>query len=504
MIAAKPALGNTQVFRPGPGVSAPPTPDEPPTPAAALRALLASGLRPYQRRRIRACRVTRIGPSVQLVSKVSAPSNGCRGSLVVRGVSTCGSVHSCPMCAAPILAERSREITAALDAAEREHTLFVTFTLRHNKRLSLRLLRLLLSRAHTKLKSGRSGEDLRAELGHVGDVRAAEVTWGGRNGWHPHMHSLWFLCGAVPADYQKTLATHWQDAVQSALSSLRAASTGLRSRGPQAGQPYTTEELAQRVGAYYARHLKQLQDELSQLRDAQVIPDVLHGVRAEVVATGRVGHYLSKLGCELGAITNAKAANPGHYTHWQLAQWVKAKKRWAIRLWREYSEAMLGARQLTWSRGIRERLGLRQERPDELLAAELTDASEGETEHVLAEVPGRVWDTLARQQRQALIARLHDEYARGELGVQPGPAHVVVPQVDGRPRNDWQARMRVEGRRVMAAALSALAAEQRREEQRENRRWMSREERDLEVEELRDHLREEHGIGPPSIDRSNP
>ncbi len=473
---------------------------------AARRAWLAGKLHRYQRDRVRKCRLTRIGPSVQLVSRIEPQG---AGRLVIRGTHTCGSVHSCPMCAAAILRGRAAEVGEALDSCSRERTLFVTFTLRHHASIPLRLLRLLLARTYSRLKSGRGGVELRRALAHVGDVRAAEVTWGSDNGWHPHLHALWFLRASPPDDAGAQLSAQWRSAVVATLGAVRAAATGVRPRGGRKGEPYALNDLQRLVGNYYAAHLDELREQLRQLSDADVIPDHYHGVRAEPVSAQSVADYLCKLGCELSAIT--KSAATGHYTHWQLASEVARGARWAIPLWREYSSAMLGARHLTWSRGCRDALGLAPERPDATLASEAPESAD--VEHVLATVPGRAWDTLVRQQGHRFVARLHREYDSGAMadsGVHPGAAHTPrATAEDVAPvwweRLESEARARAVGADSWGAAHRTAQARADSRERLRARAKLTRRDRELEVEELRDHLREDYGIGPPSaFARSKP
>jgi hypothetical protein len=469
--------------------------------AGATRARLAWGLRPYQRARVGLCRTVRTAPTVQLVGRVRPDG---QGSLVLRGVMTCGSVHSCPSCAAAIVSRRAAELTTALDNHRRDRTAIVTFTLRHHAGMPLLVLRTLLGRAYSELFAGRKGQELREELGILGTVRSAEQTWG-QNGWHPHLHALWFFDRHPREDWQATVTARWIHCVQIVygrmIDTCRGAERNeetqeLRSRvatvlGAKVGMPspkaraLAGTSLAERAAAYR----KQLETMGGLLG---ILPDAEHAVKAEICATDAAGKYLSKLGLEVAGI-HGKVAALGHYTHWQLGALAARGHRWAGVLWAEHSAAMMGARQLTWSRGLRETLGLAPERPDEVLAAE-TETEPGDEDTPLAELEGPVWDLFARQRRQLWVAELHQAYADGTLDRTLWGESRPSQRPTG-PAPVWWHRAPFSGALTEGAeAWQALHAA--RESLNVARRYVSAAERDLLREELRDHLYFDLGLAP--------
>jgi hypothetical protein len=215
-----------------------------------------------------------------------------------------------------------------------------------------------------------------------------------------------------------------------------------------------------------------------------VLPDAEHAVRAELCTTGAAGQYLAKMGCELTGITS-KSAHPGHYTHWQIAQQAAAGELWAKVLWQEHSKAMMGARQLTWSRGLRERLGLCPERPDETLAAE-TLPEPGSEDTPIAELDGPLWDLFARDRHQRWVAELHEAYADGSLHQtlwgESVPAHREPP-----PKPAWwNDRELMHAHRKGAQLFRGMRPPSERKRKR-----VSREEREEYLEELMHHLHED-------------
>jgi hypothetical protein len=82
-------------------------------------------------------------------------------------------------------------------------------------------------------------------------------------------------------------------------------------------------------------------------------------------------------------------------------------------LWRGYCDAMFGARMLTWSRGLRERLGLGEEATDEELAESIDASFE-----VVQLIHGQEWDRLrdsrgARARILELVERRHTRSGHG-------------------------------------------------------------------------------------------
>lgn len=484
-------LGNTQVIRPPPQNCG----KTPKTSPGALRSRLAYRLRKMQRPRVALCRTVRTTPAVQLIRR-SSPDGSDR--LVVYGVSTCGSVHSCPTCAAAILTRRAAEISEALTAHGRHRTALVTLTLRHHAGVPLRVLRTVLGRAWSEMWAGRQGQRVRAELGLVGHVRAAEQTWG-QNGWHPHLHCLLFFEHPPPPDFEEQLTARWLQVVRQIFGRLWDAAA-LGTRLPES--PELRMRIGRLIGARYTRDGKLADGCREFLRGLKslgglegVMPSEEHAVRAEIVGTASAATYLAKLGCELTGILQKEGRN-GSYTSWALAAEAARGEEWAQRLWREHADAMFGARQLTWSLGLRDQLGLTPERPDAELAAEL-EREPGDEDTPLVRIEGEDWDLVARRARQLFIAELHELFASGELESWrnlTGPPRRVKPSPDIAPseqerqrRHEWFAGR---GR----DSWSRASAEVKRQDERRDRPWVPWSERKLQHEELLHYLRFELGI----------
>jgi hypothetical protein len=333
--------------------------------------------------------------------------------------------------------------------------MLVTFTLRHRAGMPLRLLRVLLARAYSELKAGNAGQALRRSIGHLGDVRAAEQTWGESSGWHPHLHAIWFLGGVPPEDVTEQLYERWAACVRNTFARVRTLAAALSEEEPSDDLRL---KIQRQVGAYYtgpswAEGIRRLRDDLRKMGDlGELMPSAEHGVDCQTLERGEAAaKYLSKMGLELTGI-GGKLATDGHYTSWQIAHRAGSGDPQARRLWSEHSDAMRGARQLTWSRGCRARLGLEPERPDELLAAE-TEPEPGDVETILGEVSAADWDVRSRDRRQLWLAELHDAYHSGDgfgaFGVEPRSRDATKPEPVAPV---WWSRMRRESARREAGA----------------------------------------------------
>lgn len=512
-------------------------------PAAAIRADLARSLRPFNRARVRKCRCVRVQPNVSLVERVNGDGE-C--TLVVRGVLTCGSVHSCPMCAASVMGERAADIVQALDSAKRENVALTTFTLRHSHGMPLRLLRKLLAASYSEVKAGRTGQAVRDALGYIGDVKGAEQTYG-TNGWHPHLHCLIFAESRIDEDhYQETLAARWKTCVRNAFGRIenlawdilndcvtKKGRKGSRRlvEGLSADQVQAmNERRAIRVfGSRYLRgHTLREAAELV-ARDLlkvgsveRVLPDATHGVDVRRCDDSqRVGYYLTKLGLELTAIST-KSADADSMTPWDIARAAVSGSTQHQSLWREHAMAMLGARQLTWSRALRARLGMVSERTD----AEILEAEQQPTEFdsLLGYVRGEHWDSEARRTHQGLLASIIRAYHAGnvvldfvnapinplwrrlrdithdpERELSTGPLDAAKKKNPFGPRPvrrnltyapSWWERVEAENAAIERGKVLAhvVSEAKQRNDKNADRVYMTAAERALELEEVRHHL----------------
>ena len=276
------------------------------------------------------------------------------------GLIVCGSVWTCPVCAAKISERRRLELQAAI-AQHRESggdAYLLTLTTPHGRRDDLAQLLAMQAKALASFTAQRAVKAVFAEMGEIGRVRAFEVTHGRKgtnNGWHPHYHFLQFAKGGADAaqlmDWRTRLYLEWAKCCE------------------RAG-----------LGTPSFQHGLDLQD----------------GSKAD--------KYLSKWGleCEMtkGHIKQAKA---GGETPFDLLRAVLADKsdRQAAALFSEFGRVFKGKRQLSWSRGLRARFDLAEEKTDEELSREQSEDAE-----LLGLISVDEWRDVLRVQARGVVLEL--------------------------------------------------------------------------------------------------
>jgi hypothetical protein len=116
------------------------------------------------------------------------------------GLQTCGSVWTCPVCAAKIQERRRLEIAQGMEffyQAGNRQAVMVTFTFPHQKHMPLLELLLKQRAAFTYLRKGKQWDKFKLNNEFEGLIRSLEITFGLLNGWHPHTHELWFVSDKV-------------------------------------------------------------------------------------------------------------------------------------------------------------------------------------------------------------------------------------------------------------------------------------------------------------------
>lgn len=187
----------------------------PPTSARDLRFKLQNiAVKLLPDHRVGTCCRARV-PEQETVNVVKYEGGGVGFS----GLQQCNNVWVCPVCASRISEERRGELQTVVTAARSEGVWVVhaTFTMRHNRYNDVhKLLHALSSKgAWGKLTSGARWTRFNRKWGYVGRVRALEITHGD-NGWHPHLHVLFFLEteSRDRDDLHYDLARMWLDALE--------------------------------------------------------------------------------------------------------------------------------------------------------------------------------------------------------------------------------------------------------------------------------------------------
>ena len=114
----------------------------------------------------------------------------------VTGVRRCNKPWVCPSCASARRIDDARTITAAVQGFRDElagrRVYLVTLTVPHTADQRLKGLRMAVTKAYWKALSGKRFKLMRARHSIRASLRRLEVTHSAVNGWHPHIHALWF------------------------------------------------------------------------------------------------------------------------------------------------------------------------------------------------------------------------------------------------------------------------------------------------------------------------
>lgn len=241
------------------------------------------------------------------------------------GVSTCGSVWSCPVCAAKITEARRAELMEGMARAKALglRPFLMTLTTPHGRGQALAELLPDFQKALTSFKNSKTFKTISAQLKRAGSIRSLEVTWGEENGWHPHTHDLVYVQGDLAAliDYR------------------------LRADDPESTLRYAW---------FHALRKAKL------CTDSQRLDVLEHGI--DIRNGDYAAEYVAKYGREAqsegwglsGELTksHSKLGKRGQrFTPFQLLQWAKTGDKQAAQLFREFSDVFQGKRMLSYSPG---------------------------------------------------------------------------------------------------------------------------------------------------------
>lgn len=134
------------------------------------------------------------GHLVKLSGKVEVRKHLQTGGTHLRGLETCKSVWSCPVCSMRLMEQRTVELQNIVSTHVKNggSLIHVTLTVPHGRADCVKDLVKSMAAAYNKMGQGRGFKDFRKFV-TIGDVRAFEVTYGQAAGFHPHFHILFFL-----------------------------------------------------------------------------------------------------------------------------------------------------------------------------------------------------------------------------------------------------------------------------------------------------------------------
>ena len=275
---------------------------------------------------------------------------GARATVV--GLMACGSIWTCPVCAAHIRYVRSVEIAEAcvrqLDAGG--GLLFLTLTLRHHKGDDLGVLLDGLLKACRSTTQGAPWQRKVKRYGINGRIRSTEVTYGGTNGWHPHAHLLLFTDAPLTLDEVREL-----DDWLSQRWAMAVARQGLEQPTLERGCVLELVQGGDRIGQYVAK-----------VQEAASVP--------MEIARG-----------------DLKSGRRGGLMPFELLDMAGAGESLALSLWWTYERVTKNRRCIEWSRGLRDRLGIGGEVDDAEIVTEDTTTEDS----LLCVLPSKDWRAVA-------------------------------------------------------------------------------------------------------------
>lgn len=282
------------------------------------------------------------------------------GAAFFQGLVTCGSVWACPVCAAKVQERRREEIAKGFDWAYAEglQPVMVTLTFPHRAWHELSDLVLQQRAALKMLRKGRGWDKFMKLVGYQGLIRALEITHG-RNGWHPHTHEVWMVGAEVKAeDLVAQISSKW------ALVCMRA---GLL-------KPEQLEDFL--VYAVDVKGWCSASDYLAKADDAK------HWGADREMAKGSTKAGRAKGMHPFGLLAKASTGD-----------------RRSGELFIEFVDTMKAtrSRQLFWSPGLKEKVGLEEKTDQELV----------DEEHEPADLVGLIgrsdWENVRHQQKRAQL-----------------------------------------------------------------------------------------------------
>lgn len=148
-----------------------------------------------------------------LTGNDNTPVNLCASkdrNIFFNGIANCGGYWRCPVCAFKIAEEKKRFLMDLILAHQQKGGSigFLTLTVRHNRLQPLRKPLNTLLENYRAFQRTSVFQRERKSMGFLGQVKTLELTYSQSNGWHPHLHILYFYDNENVKDIEK-----WQKQV---------------------------------------------------------------------------------------------------------------------------------------------------------------------------------------------------------------------------------------------------------------------------------------------------
>jgi hypothetical protein len=291
------------------------------------------------------------------------------------GLQTCGSVWHCPICAAKISEKRRQELHSAISQAKEKglQVVMCTYTFRHDRADNLQDILDRFLKAFRASKAGRAAKSTRELYGVKGIIRALEVTYSDKNGWHPHIHELVFLDASSDVQaYGCEVRNIWENVAQ-------RHGLDMNEHG------FKLDNTDSRVAEYIAKFGKDPSDET---------------VSRYTPGTDEWSNSWNET-CELSKWHIKQGQKERqfneHCTPFELLEYSRQGDEVAGFLFKCYAYAFKGRRQLYWSAGLKEFFGIKDKTDEEL-------ANEQEEKAVaLVSLDAENWKIIVANDRRAQL-----------------------------------------------------------------------------------------------------
>lgn len=267
------------------------------------------------------------------------------------GLVICASPWLCPVCAAKISEGRRVQLGDGLAVVRARgwYACMATYTVRHKAHHTLDYLLPALLSALESMKGNRGYRELVARYGFVGSIKALEVLYGDENGWHAHAHEILIFERRVNVHaFQRALLALWQSAA--AVQGLTMTERGVDVRHTKGA----VEDYIAKFGREPARQPFGVEGEMTK-------GHLKRGRKSQLLSPFALVQYYRDTG-DLAAVDRFK----------------------------EYAHAFYGRRQLFWSPGLKDTLGV-TDKSDEELASERDEGAV-----LLGGLPVPIWTALLR------------------------------------------------------------------------------------------------------------
>lgn len=297
--------------------------------------------------------------------KITRSSDATKASF--SGVMKCGDIWACPVCARKVSEQRRIELNQAVEAAKSlgYRVPMLTLTHAHTSLDTLPETRKLMQKAYGRLTSGRWWQEFKDEYCVIGTIRAFEVTYGDKNGWHVHWHVMLVIDPSkATLEYQKDF-----DPIAMEITLKKRWGLTLHRLGGFASEEH---------GARVTEHENEVADYIAKFG---YTPSGVES-KARSKEQWTESHELAK---------NVSKRARGKYgrTPFQILEDYADGDKQSGALFVEYVKAMKHARQLVWSDGLKDLLLGGETASDQDIADEIES-------EIVVEIEPKAWRVIVR------------------------------------------------------------------------------------------------------------